>query len=90
MIVNIGKRIKVSISGFEFACDCATPGAVHVSNDRGETITLPGHPQAARAFVAAYLRTVDEPIDYVSSEFESTRTKPVLTVRLTSAQDPEV
>ena len=70
MIVNIGKRINIQIRGFEFHCDCATPGAVQVASDRGEMITLPGNENEALIFVAAYLRTVREPIDYVSSERE--------------------
>jgi hypothetical protein len=71
MIVNVGKRINVEIRGFRFSCDCATPGAVKVTSDRGEAITLPGNEQEALAFVAAYLRTVREPIDYVSSQSEA-------------------
>ena len=70
MIVNIGKRIHVEISGFRFECDCKTPGAVHVMGARGDSITLPGNEQEALRFVAAYLRTVREPIAYVSSECE--------------------
>lgn len=72
MLVNIGKRIHVEISGFRFTCDCQTPGRVSVVSTRGdESITLPGNPVEARNFIAAYLRAVDEPIDYVSSESES-------------------
>lgn len=74
MIVNIGKRIHVEISGFRFTCDCQTPGRVSVVSDRGdESITLPGNPDEARRFVVAYLRAVDEPIDYVSSDSESSK-----------------
>jgi ribosomal protein L6P/L9E len=70
MIVHVGKRIRVESGRFRFECDCATPGAVHVSSDRGD-IVLPGNEQEALRFVAAYLRAVREPIDYVSGEVES-------------------
>jgi ribosomal protein L6P/L9E len=69
MLVNIGKRIKIESGRFRFSCDCATPGAVQVDSDRG-SIVLPGNEKEALRFVAAYLRCVREPIDYVSSEVE--------------------
>ncbi len=69
MIVNIGKRIRVDAGRYQFECDCATPGAVNVTSDRG-SITLPGNADDAERFIAAYRRAVTEPIEYVESESE--------------------
>lgn len=71
MIVTIGKVVKVDHGRFLFYSDCKTPGRVTVSDHNGQVIDLPGSKKKdAEAFIKAYLRVVNEPIDYVSGEFE--------------------
>jgi hypothetical protein len=70
MIVNIGKRVIVECGEYTFTRDADKPGlAFAVHRNRG-AMGLPGNPDDARRFVEAYLRCVDEDIEYRKTSVE--------------------
>jgi hypothetical protein len=70
MVVNIGKRVIVECGDYTFARDADKPGLTRaVHRNRGEMM-LPGNTEDARRFVEAYLRCVDEDIEYRKTSVE--------------------
>jgi hypothetical protein len=73
MIVNTGRRIRVEVGGYLFERDADTPGLVKVSSAGGTfkgNLELPANQEDALRFVAAYMRTCAEEVDYRKSEVE--------------------
>lgn len=71
MITNIGKRIRIEQGNFDFERDSDSTGIVTVRNKkRGQMIDLPGNRQDAERIISAYLRAVDEDIEYRKTEVE--------------------
>lgn len=74
MIVNVGKRIKIKVGNYHFERDADGPGVVTVADTRlaytTNFIRLPGNPDDAEEFIAAYRRALAEDIDYRKSEVE--------------------
>jgi len=73
--VNVGKRIRVETDSYNFERDASTPGRaiVQAKGTREGRIELPGNKVDARRFVEAYLRCVDEDIEYQTFECEVAR-----------------
>lgn len=76
MIVNTGRRIRVEELGYLFERDADTPGMVRVTAQSSVTapskghIQLPANQEDAVRFVAAYLRTCAEEVDYRETQVE--------------------
>lgn len=58
MIVTAAKMIRVESGGYTFDRDGETPGRVLVTHFASGGMALPGNPEDAQRFVAAYLRAV--------------------------------
>ena len=68
MLVLTGKIIKTEHNKNIFERTSEAPGLVVLTTREGDTIHLPGNARDAREFCAAYLRCVDEEIEYREKE----------------------
>jgi hypothetical protein len=71
MIVNIGRRIIVEITDFQFKRDADAPGLVKVFKSKtGQSLDLPGNKKDAEIFIDAYRRCIEENIEYRTTGVE--------------------
>jgi len=65
MIITTGSIVKIlTVNSIELERTAETPGSVSVMFANGAVFCLPGNPEDAHAFIAAYRRIVEEPIEY--------------------------